>query len=115
MLERDVFPANNKFRHAFSFLIFSGVVASVGLSSLQFVDMNSSRNLVVVGCSLFAGLSVPHYVNSTPDAINTGKDRMSYALVKYKTKISQRMVAGPISVRGRRGQGRKMARFGQKK
>ncbi|XP_071813928.1 solute carrier family 23 member 1-like [Apostichopus japonicus] len=48
------------------------VVASVGLSNLQFVNMNSSRNLVVFGFSLFAGLTIPKYVNSAPDIINTG-------------------------------------------
>ncbi|KAJ8037443.1 Solute carrier family 23 member 2 [Holothuria leucospilota] len=49
-----------------------GFVATVGLSNLQFVDMNSSRNYTVFGFSLFIGLSIPDYVNSNPDAINTG-------------------------------------------
>jgi len=39
-----------------------GVIAAVGLSNLQFVDLNSSRNLFVIGFSLFMGLSVPEWV-----------------------------------------------------
>ena len=38
------------------FCVMFGVVAAVGLSSTQFVDMNSSRNLFVLGFSLFFGL-----------------------------------------------------------
>ncbi|TQD82310.1 hypothetical protein C1H46_032154 [Malus baccata] len=35
--------------------------ASVGLSFLQFTNMNSMRNLFIVGVALFLGLSVPQY------------------------------------------------------
>jgi nucleobase transporter 1/2 len=38
-----------------------GMIASVGLSNLQFVDLNSARNLFVIGFALFMGLSVPEY------------------------------------------------------
>ncbi|MCP4499075.1 MAG: xanthine permease [Deltaproteobacteria bacterium] len=43
-----------------------GMIASVGLSNLQFVDLNSSRNLFIVGFSFFMGLSIPHYFSSAP-------------------------------------------------
>jgi xanthine/uracil permease len=33
----------------------------VGLSFLQFTNMNSMRNLFIVGVSIFLGLSVPEY------------------------------------------------------
>jgi len=36
-----------------------GMIASVGLSNLQFVDLNSARNLFIVGFALFMGLSMP--------------------------------------------------------
>jgi nucleobase transporter 1/2 len=42
------------------------MIASVGLSNLQFVDLNSPRNLFVIGVSLFLGLSVPVYVHESP-------------------------------------------------
>ena len=38
------------------FCVMFGVIAAVGLSNLQFVDLNSSRNLFVLGFSLFFSL-----------------------------------------------------------
>lgn len=38
-----------------------GMIASVGLSNLQFVNLNSARNLFIIGFSFFMGLSVPEY------------------------------------------------------
>lgn len=38
-----------------------GMIAAVGLSNLQFVDLNSPRNLFIIGFSFFMGLSVPEY------------------------------------------------------
>jgi len=43
-----------------------GMIASVGLSNLQFVNLNSARNLFIVGFAFFMGLSVPEYFNATP-------------------------------------------------
>ena len=54
------------------FLAMFGMIASVGISNLQYVDMNSSRNIFIVGFSLMMGLALPHYMNRHPSAINTG-------------------------------------------
>lgn len=43
-----------------------GMIASVGLSNLQLVNLNSPRNLFVLGFSLFMGLSVPEYFTAQP-------------------------------------------------
>ncbi|KAF5201062.1 Nucleobase-ascorbate transporter like [Thalictrum thalictroides] len=43
------------------YCVLFGLVASVGLSFLQFTNMNSMRNLFIVGVALFLGLSVPEY------------------------------------------------------
>ena len=43
-----------------------GMIASVGMSNLQFVNLNSARNLFIIGFSFFMGLSVPEYFNQTP-------------------------------------------------
>ncbi len=43
-----------------------GMIASVGLSNLQFVNLNSARNLFILGFAFFMGLSVPEYFNATP-------------------------------------------------
>ena len=50
----------------------TGVIAAVGISNLQYVDMNSSRNLFIFGFSLFFGLSLPQWMVANPDSIDTG-------------------------------------------
>jgi nucleobase transporter 1/2 len=45
-----------------------GMIVSVGLSNLQFVDLNSARNLFILGFSFFMGLSVPEYFDASPAA-----------------------------------------------
>jgi len=37
------------------------MVTAVGLSTLQFVDLSSGRNLCIIGSSLLIGLMVPRY------------------------------------------------------
>ena len=49
-----------------------GLVTAVGVSNLQFVDMNSSRNLFIFGFSLFFGLSFPNWMAANTDSIQTG-------------------------------------------
>lgn len=43
------------------YCVFFGLVGSVGLSFLQFTNMNSMRNLFITGVAMFLGLSVPDY------------------------------------------------------
>uniref|UniRef100_A0A671U6W9 Solute carrier family 23 member 2 n=1 Tax=Sparus aurata TaxID=8175 RepID=A0A671U6W9_SPAAU len=43
-----------------------GMITAVGLSNLQFVDLNSSRNLFVLGFSIFFGLMLPSYLKQNP-------------------------------------------------
>ncbi|AET04262.1 nucleobase-ascorbate transporter-like protein [Medicago truncatula] len=43
------------------YCVLFGLVASVGLSFLQFTNMNSMRNLFITGVALFLGLSIPEY------------------------------------------------------
>ena len=38
------------------FVVMFSMITAVGLSSLQFVDLNSTRNLFVLGFSIFFGL-----------------------------------------------------------
>lgn len=72
------------------------MITAVGLSNLQFVDMNSSRNLFVLGFSMFFGLTLPNYLDSNPGAINTGA---SYSLgVGGRGDPSQRLLSALSSV-----------------
>ena len=49
-----------------------GMIASVGLSNLQLVNLNSPRNLFILGFALFMGLSVPEYFAAQP--VDLGAD-----------------------------------------
>ncbi len=48
---------------------FIGIV----LSNLQHVDLNSSRNLAIIGISMLVGLMLPYWVQKRPDGIDTGE------------------------------------------
>ena len=53
-------------------MVMFGMIAAVGISNLQFADMNSSRNLFIVGFAIVFGLALPHYMATHPGAIQTG-------------------------------------------
>ena len=59
------------------FMVMFGMITAVGISNLQYADMNSSRNLFIVGFSLVFGLAVPHYMSDHMDAIQTGMSNMA--------------------------------------
>ena len=50
-----------------------GLIISVGLSTLQHVNLNSSRNLFVLGFAFFNGMVVPSWVNQNSNSIQTGR------------------------------------------
>jgi xanthine/uracil permease len=50
------------------FLAMFGQIAAVGLSNLKYVDLDSSRNLYILGLAFFAGLAVPAYVSNVGSA-----------------------------------------------
>uniref|UniRef100_A0A8D3CIN1 Solute carrier family 23 member 1 n=1 Tax=Scophthalmus maximus TaxID=52904 RepID=A0A8D3CIN1_SCOMX len=54
------------------FCTLFGMITAVGLSNLQLVDLNSSRNLFVLGFSMFFGLTLPNYLDTHPNSIKTG-------------------------------------------
>uniref|UniRef100_A0A6Q2Y119 Solute carrier family 23 member 1 n=1 Tax=Esox lucius TaxID=8010 RepID=A0A6Q2Y119_ESOLU len=54
------------------FCTLFGMITAVGLSNLQSVDLNSSRNLFVLGFSMFFGLMLPNYLDLHPGCIKTG-------------------------------------------
>ncbi len=47
-----------------------GMIAAVGLSNLQLVDLNSPRNLFILGFAFFMGLSIPEYFDAHPLALS---------------------------------------------
>ncbi|MDF1755383.1 MAG: solute carrier family 23 protein [Verrucomicrobiales bacterium] len=51
------------------YCVMFAMVGGVGLSNLQFVDLNSSRNLFIIGFAIFMGISLPEYVGPNAAAI----------------------------------------------
>ncbi|XAR72643.1 hypothetical protein NMG60_11019357 [Bertholletia excelsa] len=45
------------------YCIFFGYVGAVGLSFLQYCNLNSFRNMFILGFSIYLGLSIPQYFN----------------------------------------------------
>ncbi|KAK9829197.1 hypothetical protein WJX72_004442 [[Myrmecia] bisecta] len=43
------------------FCVMFGLIAAVGISQIQHTDMNSPRNIFVLGFGLYMGLSIPYY------------------------------------------------------
>ncbi|NXX57446.1 S23A1 protein, partial [Scopus umbretta] len=77
------------------FCTLFGMITAVGLSNLQFVDMNSSRNLFVLGFAMFFGLALPNYLDSHPKAINTGVPELDQILTVLLT--TEMFVGGTIA------------------
>ncbi|GFX65677.1 hypothetical protein TNCV_4093701 [Trichonephila clavipes] len=62
------------------FCIMFSMITAVGLSALHFVDLNSSRNLFVLGFSLFMGLCLPKWIQANSGAINTGYELLNQTI-----------------------------------
>ncbi|XP_070828592.1 solute carrier family 23 member 2 [Chaetodon trifascialis] len=63
------------------FLIMFGMIAAVGISNLQYVDLNSSRNLLILGFSTFSGLVLPTWFHSNPGIIDTGVKELDQVII----------------------------------
>lgn len=62
------------------FCTLFGMITAVGLSNLQLVDLNSTRNLFVLGFSMFFGLTLPAYLDANPQCIHTGVPELDQIL-----------------------------------
>ncbi|KAI7812037.1 solute carrier family 23 member 2 [Triplophysa rosa] len=70
------------------FLVMFGMIAAVGISNLQYVDLNSSRNLLILGFSTFSGLVLPTWFHSNPGMINTGiKELDQLTMILFTTHM----------------------------
>ncbi|XP_018056966.1 PREDICTED: solute carrier family 23 member 1 [Atta colombica] len=54
------------------FCIMFGMICAFGLSALQYVNLNSSRNLFILGLSMFFPLVLSKWLIKYPDTIQTG-------------------------------------------
>lgn len=53
-----------------AFIVLFAVLTAVGGSNLQYADLNSPRNMIVMGMSLFVGLALPPWITSNQDIFN---------------------------------------------
>ena len=63
------------------YLAMFGQIVAVGLSQLQFVDLDSNRNVFIVGFALFAGLAIPGYMGAVGGADAFQQGMSSVAVV----------------------------------
>lgn len=74
------------------FTVMFGMITAVGLSNLQFVDLNSSRNLFVLGFSIFFALMLPEWVKGHKDGLQiTGVPELDQII---KVLLSTHMFIG---------------------
>ena len=50
------------------YIVMFGQITAVGLSNLKFIDLDSNRNVFIVGLALFAGLAIPAYMGAVGSA-----------------------------------------------
>eukprot|EP00112_Aurelia_sp_Birch-Aquarium-sp1_P011657 Seg2450.1 transcript_id=Seg2450.1/GoldUCD/mRNA.D3Y31 product="Solute carrier family 23 member 2" protein_id=Seg2450.1/GoldUCD/D3Y31 len=74
-----------------------GLILSVGLSNLQYVDLNSSRNLFVIGFSIFTGMVIPDWLEKNPGSIDTGVVELNQIItVVLQTKMAVGSIVAAI-------------------
>ncbi|XP_015121949.1 solute carrier family 23 member 2 isoform X1 [Diachasma alloeum] len=56
------------------FCVMFGIICAFGLSALQYVDLNSSRNLYILGFSIFFPMVLSKWMIKNPNVIQTGND-----------------------------------------
>ena len=78
-----------------------GQIVAVGLSNLKFVDLDSSRNIFIVGVALFVGLAVPSYMGNVGSAEAFRQGMAGIALVG--PVLGSRVVADTVYVIGSTG------------
>lgn len=61
----------------------AGLIFSVGLSNLQYVDMSKMRNVFVPAIAIFIGLAVPTWIKENAQHIKTGA--LSLYLCSFRT------------------------------
>ncbi|XP_008286187.1 solute carrier family 23 member 1-like [Stegastes partitus] len=67
------------------FVVMFGVISAAGISNLQYVDMNSSRNVFVFGFSMFSALVIPNWIVKNPGYLETGVKEVDQVLTVLLT------------------------------
>jgi len=80
--------------------MFAQIVA-VGLSNLKHVDLDSSRNVFVIGFAMFVGLTIPEYMGNFENADQFGT--MLEGVAVLGPVLSERVIADTVFVIGSTG------------
>ena len=67
--------------------VLLGTLIAVGVATLHYVDMESPRNVTVLGLTFMMGLAIPQWVNAEPGRINTGTYSLTECSRYLKKKI----------------------------
>ena len=83
------------------YIAMFGQIVAVGLSNLKYVDLDSSRNIFIVGIALFAGLAIPTYMANvgSADAFRQGLEGVAV----IGPLLATRVVANTVYVIGSTG------------
>ncbi|XP_078312909.1 solute carrier family 23 member 2-like [Crassostrea virginica] len=63
-----------------TFLLGLGMVASIGISVLQFCDLSSTRNITILGVSFLMGLMIPEWLMENAEKVRTGSDELDQVI-----------------------------------
>ncbi|XP_055902521.1 solute carrier family 23 member 1 isoform X2 [Eupeodes corollae] len=62
------------------FCVMFGMITAFGLSTLQYVDLRSARNLYILGLSMFFPMVLCRWIQQHPGVIKTGNDTLDSTL-----------------------------------
>ncbi|KAK7110154.1 solute carrier family 23 member 1-like [Littorina saxatilis] len=75
------------------FLVILGILVALGIATLKHTDLHSTRNLIIIGVSIFVGLAIPDWIARFPDCIDTGDIQADQAL---RVTLGTPMILGGI-------------------
>merc|ERR1719210_2151478 len=78
------------------FCIMFGLVAGVGIANLKYCDLSSSRSVFIFGFSLFAGMSIPHWIGNNPDAVDTPSQGFNKVMTVLLS--TSQFIAGAVAI-----------------
>ena len=88
------------------FMVMFGMITAVGISNLQFVDLNSSRNLFILGFSVVFGMALPYWLSKEENlnVIKTGnQSQISSAGFSHPSYNKEMVTTGCSFILGSRG------------
>lgn len=62
-------------------IVTFGILIGVILSYMQLIDLNSTRNVSIIGIALLLGMMLPHWCTNNHDSINTGNREIDNVII----------------------------------